>query len=466
MVGTWSRLVPCLVLSAWSLCALECAPPGGAGGDRPLTYYRDGAALLARYCVDCHQRGGIAPLPLTEYGAVRAAAPLMARAVRRGEMPPWMPSSRGLPLRRSRAMVPAERELLLRWLDEGAALGAPGETPRQDLAPREPVLPVRADLVLDPGVVYRPRGDGDDYRCFPMDPFAAGGGQAPDGDLYVTGGEVRPGDRRVVHHVIVAAIPPRGAARVRARDEADPGPGYACFGDLAAEQLDGEDVVQTVLGWEAPDGGWLRPAPGTAIRVRRGSLLVLQIHYSQHDAVSDGDRSRAVLELSPTAPERTAFVVPLSDPPGLRIPAWADDAGQRFTVSVGAIERAMPGLCGKEATCDLLVHGNFPHMHYLGKSITTSVVRGPILLEIPRWDYDWQGAYEFQAPLRLRAWDILAVECRYDNSGAAQPVIGGMRQQPRDVGWGLGALDEMCLSYLFVTRAVGEAEEGPEREAP
>jgi hypothetical protein len=253
---------------------------------------------------------------------------------------------------------------------------------------------------------------------------------------------------------------------VRALDEADPGPGYACFGDLAAESFDGEDVVQTVLGWEAPDGGWLRPAPGTAIRVRRGSLLVLQMHYSLHGVATEGDRTRAVLELSPTAPERVAFVVALSDPPGLRVPAGVADAGQRFTVSVGAIARAMPRLCGERATCDVLVHGNFPHMHYLGKSISTSVVRGPILLEIPRWDYDWQGAYEFQVPQRLRAQDLLAVECHYDNRDANQPVVAGARLPPRDVGWGLGALDEMCLSYLFVTRAPGEAEEGAERDAP
>ena len=99
---------------------------------------------------------------------------------------------------------------------------------------------------------------------------------------------------------------------------------------------------------------------------------------------------------------------------------------------------------------DVLAYGSAPHMHLLGRRIVTSVQDGPVLLEVPRWDFHWQQPYEFQAPYLLRPQDSIQVECEYDNSQQNQPVIGGQQQQTRDLGWGEGTADEMCLSFLYV----------------
>jgi len=44
----------------------------------------------------------------------------------------------------------------------------------------------------------------------------------------------------------------------------------------------------------------------------------------------------------------------------------------------------------------------------------------------------------------------LRLTCRYDNSPDNQPIVNGEQVAPRDVRWGEGTLDEMCLLYMTV----------------
>jgi hypothetical protein len=71
-----------------------------------------------------------------------------------------------------------------------------------------------------------------------------------------------------------------------------------------------------------------------------------------------------------------------------------------------------------------------------------------MLLHIPAWNFHWQDFYTLRKPIHARAGSILRVTCRYDNSRAKQPVIGGQRLLPRYVLWGEGTTDEMCLGVL------------------
>jgi hypothetical protein len=89
----------------------------------------------------------------------------------------------------------------------------------------------------------------------------------------------------------------------------------------------------------------------------------------------------------------------------------------------------------------------------LAKRIALSVVGGPLMIELPRWDFHWQNAYSFAAPPTLHPTDVLQIECDYDNSFANQPVIKGQQQQPQDVHWGESTLDEMCVTVLTVSAA-------------
>jgi hypothetical protein len=95
------------------------------------------------------------------------------------------------------------------------------------------------------------------------------------------------------------------------------------------------------------------------------------------------------------------------------------------------------------------------HMHQLGTNVRLDVVRADgtseCLVDIGPWDFNWQRQYAFAMPLDIGADDALRITCRYDNSAGNQPLVDGTPIEPRDVRWGEGSLDEMCMVYLAFT---------------
>ena len=89
------------------------------------------------------------------------------------------------------------------------------------------------------------------------------------------------------------------------------------------------------------------------------------------------------------------------------------------------------------------------HMHLLGTSISVELnpgtTRSKLLLEIPRWDFHWQGAYFLTTPVTAQPGDTLRVTCRFD---ATRRSKVRPPQKPRYTLWGEGTTDEMCLGVL------------------
>ena len=73
------------------------------------------------------------------------------------------------------------------------------------------------------------------------------------------------------------------------------------------------------------------------------------------------------------------------------------------------------------------------------------------LLDIPRWDFNWQGAYEFTEPVTVHPGDRFNLECQWDNSAGNQSPINGEIPEPQDIEWGDGTRSEMCLAIAYVT---------------
>jgi hypothetical protein len=102
------------------------------------------------------------------------------------------------------------------------------------------------------------------------------------------------------------------------------------------------------------------------------------------------------------------------------------------------------------------IYGVILHMHTRGTSATLEVLKGgdeaaqQCLLDIPRWDFNWQGAYTLEAPVLFEPGDQLRITCHWDNSAENQPVVDGMQLPPTDVNWGEGTGDEMCLGTLYL----------------
>ncbi len=95
------------------------------------------------------------------------------------------------------------------------------------------------------------------------------------------------------------------------------------------------------------------------------------------------------------------------------------------------------------------------HQHLLGSRSKIEILHEnaptECLLDIPRWDFHWQRSYGFKTPKVCRPGDRLNVECPWDNSAEAQPVIDGVKRPPQDVNWGEGTASEMCLGVLYIT---------------
>ena len=417
-------------LASLALCACSSSSVEEMQGEA-LAYHRDIAPLVQRYCGGCHQEGGIAPFTLSSYADLKLHAASVHSAVERGTMPPWLPSADSMPLRFSRAMRPEDKAELLRWIDGGLNEGDPSATPRTDLPPAQTLPPTRPDLVLDPGWNYAPMiAREDDYHCFIFDPKLSA-------DRFLVAGNVRPGNPRIVHHVIAYEIPEAEAAAIRAKDVN--GQGYTCFG---APGTSGPPT--TLFGW-APGSPGSRLPENTALRLHKGALIVVQVHYNTLADPGQTDRTVMQLELTDVVPQRELYAIPLAQPKQLKIPAGASDAVQTIQIPLGLVTAFF-----KLPSNKLTVYAHTPHMHLLGTRITTWL-NGQLVLDLPRWDFHWQQAYGFQNPYPATGADVLKLECRYDNSAANQPVVDGMQQTPREVTWGEGTRDEMCLNYLLLS---------------
>lgn len=429
------------LLSFVGLFSAACSPKDDLNVEQKpeqlLTYHQDAKPILERYCTGCHTEGGIANFALTSYANAKQFAPLLAGSVESGDMPPWPPSDDSLPLRYPRKMEPAHKQLLLDWLKGGAQEGDATAPARVVIQSPERPAPPRADLVLDMGVTYQPNKNmHDDYRCFVLDPNPSGTGGMPQ-DSWVRAGVVKPGNAAIDHHVIIFAIPPDKAALVKKKDADEAGPGYSCLGGP------GTWSASFLLGW-APGGVAVRLPDNEGMPVKKGTIFVMQVHYNVHNDDGKGDRTTAELEIVKTPPQYQVYQLPLADPDRLKIPANDPDAIQSIVAPVRLIlqELKLPGN-------DLTIVSVTPHMHLLGTQISTLVGSQP-LVSIPKWNFHWQQAYQLTEPFVAANNQSLILECHYNNTADNQPVIDGKKRTPRDITWGEGTEDEMCLSFVGI----------------
>ena len=92
-----------------------------------------------------------------------------------------------------------------------------------------------------------------------------------------------------------------------------------------------------------------------------------------------------------------------------------------------------------------------PHMHLLGKQIKVEVERRgetQSLIYIDDWEFHWQGFYTYQNEVPLRSGSTIRLSCKFDNS---ENNLENPNSPPKEVGWGEGTRDEMCLAFLGVT---------------
>ena len=372
--------------------------------DSPVTYSKEIARILQRRCVECHRAGEIAPFALTDYDEVVGWADMIREVTRERRMPPWHADPAHGRFADDRRLTDEELQQIATWVKHGAPEGDPADLPESVEYVTGWQLPRKPDLIVpiteEP---VRVQAEGEvKYRYFKVDPGFTE-------DRWVRAAQLLPGNRAVVHHILVFAREPGQALR-----------GGGTNGFLVG-------YVPGLISRPFP--------PGMAKRVPAGSQLIFQMHYTpigteQFDhsqlgfVFADDDEVKYEVRTTSAVQRR------------LNIPAGASDH------RVNALSPASPA--------DVLLLGMMPHMHLRGKSFRYEA-RWPdgtaeTLLNVPEYDFNWQTGYRLAEPLKLPAGTRMYCEAGYDNSldnlNNPDPTV--------NVKWGDQTWEEMMIGYFDI----------------
>ncbi len=382
-----------------------------------VTYARDVAPILQKNCMSCHRPGEVAPFSLTGYEDARKRAKQIAVVTKSRVMPPWKAESNG-EFHDEMKLTESEIATLSAWAENGAPMGNPKELPPNPKFSSGWHLG-EPDVVFDIGGDYELPAEGSDvYRNFVIPT------SFPE-DRWISAMEVRPGNRAVVHHVLVFTDT---SGTARKLDAKDPGPGYSTFGGVGFLPAGG-------LGGWAP-GNLPRHLPdGVGSLLPKGADLVLQVHYNM-SGKPEKDRTKIGLHFARKPVDKHLRIFPLIAP-FLRIPP-----GDKNHV----VEASFP------VPMAVQVLQVTPHMHLLGREMTVTATlpdrTQKRIVYVPDWDFNWQNTYSFKEPLNLPAGAWLKLRARYDNS---EENPRNPSRPPKLVTWGEKTTDEMCIAFIAYT---------------
>ena len=392
--------VPAPVPATWAPgCVLDLSEPEGAG---QLTWHGRISRIVEQRCTRCHHAGGVAPFTLESRSDLERRKGMVRFVVEEGLMPPWGATHRGGPFSNDGSLTTEERTDLLAWLEAGLPAGDPAAA-----APVRPRLAPGTWSIGDPDeVVTLPRAQRIPAEGV-LDYVELLLPQSSEEDRWVTAVEVRPTAVEVVHHVLVHVVAP-GERMRRGRGRL---PGF-----LAAY---------------VPGNSYTVFPPGFAKRLPAGASLFFQIHYTPNGTPAV-DRTQLGLVFQDEAPEHEVRTVGI--------------ANRRFSIPPGEAHHLVSQ--GLDLRRPVGVLAVMPHMHLRGKAFeVTAAVPGAepeVLLEVPRYDFNWQLAYRYRDPVLLPAGTRLEVRGWFDNSASnpANPDPGAR------VRWGEQTDEEMMVGFV------------------
>jgi hypothetical protein len=395
-----------------------------------VTFNRDVLPILQKNCQTCHRPGEIAPMSFLTYQDVRPYAKAIKAAVLTRKMPPWFADPSYGHWSNAPKLTDDNIRALAEWADTGALEG--------DAVSISPVVwplgwTIKPDLIVRmPKPFHVPAKGAVEFTSFTL----------PTGltkDTWITSIEVRPGNRRVVHHAALSFRPHNAGVKygepqtqVKLRDE---------NGDEIERVRKSKSDLGDFTGLEAVFVPGSRPMDfrvhDAAKLVPAGYDLVLQIHYTTmgEDAddqteigftIAKEEPSRRFITLSPAAArDERAFRIPASDP------NWEISTEVQFNQ-------------------DAEIVWFLPHMHLRGKDMTYRLEfpngEKQIVLSVPKYDFHWQLGYDADTPIKVPKGTKLLATAHYDNSANNK-----FNPNPnKDVLWGDQTWEEMMVPWFGV----------------
>jgi peroxiredoxin len=364
--------------------------------DNPTTYARHAAAILHKRCAVCHHADTAAPFSLMTWQDAKERAEMIRESVAERRMPPWDADARFGHFENDLRLPQEELDTLLAWIDEGALLGDEKDLP-------EPPKFVAGWQIGQPDLVFQmqeefkvPASGTVKYQYFVVPTNL-------DHDVWVQAAEPRPGNRAVVHHIIVY-MREVGTKRTK---------GLPAIGGFAVGE---EPVVMP---------------PGVGIRIPKGYELIFQLHYTPNGKETT-DRSEMGIILCKQPPEREAHGGAAVNPL-FRIPAGEPRHEVLSTTTIL-----------KDAELLTLM----PHMHVRGRDFKFTAQypdgQSEVLLNVPNYDFQWQHRYRLAKPKQVPAGTRIDCVAHFDNSieNPANP------DPTKAVTWGDQTWEEMMIGFF------------------
>ena len=389
--------------------------------EQQVTFNRDIAPVIYQSCARCHRPGESGPFSLLTYDDVKKHARQIAVVTRDQFMPPWLPEPQSLKFADEMRLSDDEIATIKKWTDEGTPEGNPADLPPQPKWVEGWQLG-QPDLVLTAEKPYQmPPGGSDTYWNFIL-PVPI------DRTRWVKAVEIRPGDKRFVHHANIL-VDRQQSSRQR---EKTPGEGFE--GMEIKIESEAFDPDSHFLFWKPGSVPYVEPA-GMALRLDKGTDLVLNVHL-QPSGKPETIQPTIGLYFTDEPATKFPMLLQLQNDSKLDLPAGA----KNFIVSD---ELTLP------IDVDLLAI--YPHAHYLGQDLQATAIlpdgSTKTLIHIPQWNLNWQAVYRYAEPVALPKGTTIRMRYVYDNSedNALNP-----NHPPERVRGGNRSKDEMAHLWLQV----------------
>lgn len=381
------------ILAAGSALAATTSPAAP-------TFSKDVAPILYNRCLECHRPGEAAPMTFRSYSEVRPWAKAIKQQVAQRVMPPWHADPSVNHFANSRRLSDAEVATVVRWVDAGSPEGNPAYMPKMpDFVQGWNIG--KPDLVVDIGQDFQIPAEGVvRYQYFKVDPGFKE-------DTWVQAVEARPTQRAQVHHILV----------------------FVQEGGRRAPR-GGEQFSDMLIGY-APGVPTITWDKDTAYLVKAGSTLLFQVHYTVNgkEAV---DRSLLGMKFRKDAPKFRALTGSAVQP---RLAIPPNDSNYEAKAIYTFKE-------------DVTMLDLTPHMHLRGKAfkyvLTYPDGRSEELLNVPKYDFNWQLSYIMAEPRIIPAGSKIEATAWYDNS-----VNNKYNPDPTKlVRWGDQTFEEMMIGFF------------------
>jgi tetratricopeptide (TPR) repeat protein len=398
----------------------QSAPPS-AEAQPQVTFNRDIAPMIFRNCAPCHHPGEAGPFPLLTYADVKSHGRQIAFVTSKHIMPPWLPDRGELKFADELRLSEEEISTIQTWVDQGEIEGNSSDLPPQPAFTAGWQLG-KPDVIIRAEKPYLlPASGNDSYWNFVF--------RTPvHRSRWLKAIEIRPGDKRLVHHANVLVDREESGRRL----EKEPGAGFGGM-ELIIES-EAFDPDSHFLFWKPGSPPYVEP-DGMALRLDKNTDLVLNTHFQ-----SSGKSELIQPTLGLYFTDKPATMHPmllqldndrkLDIPPGEKNFLVSDD----FTLPVDASVLAI-----------------YPHAHYLGKDLLALATlpdgTKKTLIHIGSWDLNWQAVYRYKEPVDLPAGTTISMRFTYDNSA---DNIRNPNQPPKRVLAGNRASDEMAHLWLQV----------------